>query len=432
MQMMRRVQVAVAVLLCVAVGLVIGPVPATHAQLEELITNAKPAVVVVIASRAPGKSGHGSGFIFHPSGFVLTNHHVVEGATEITVLLPDRRRFRATVVDYIRRVDFACPPRVETWIDAAILKIEGEGFPVLPLGDSDTLRQGQEILVMGYPGGVGIDEVSVTRGIVGAVRVGWLQTDAVMLPGNSGGPVLDRSGRVVGLATFGTGMFLRIGGIVPIKSIRGMVDAAPTPGAARVQEIRVTGREYAGPVVVGRRLTYRSAPTGPSEQIREVTQVTNLAGALVYTVRRTGGGEAQNYLGADGLFTLALAGGTSRVTYPEPLQWLPFPPCPGVTWSSRWREEQTDGTIRRVEVASKIDGAGETVTVPAGAFAQTLKIVETFIITETRGGRTSSFRNINTEWWAPGVGLVRAIEEATAGAGRWTMELISHFVPSPP
>jgi len=389
MRMMRQVQAVLAVLLCVAVGLIIGPLPSTHAQLEELVTTAKPAVVVVIVTRATGKSGHGSGFIFHSSGFVLTNQHVVEGATEITVLLPDRRRFRATVVDYIRRVDFACPPRVETWIDAAILKIEGEGFPVLTLGDSDTLRQGQEILVMGYPGGVG-------------------------------------------LATFGTGMLLRIGGIVPIKSIRGMVDAAPTPGAARVQEIRVTGREYAGPVVVGRRLTYRSAPTGPSEQTREVTQVMNLAGALVHAVRRTEGGEAQNYLGADGLFTLALAGGTSRVTYLDPLQWLPFPPCPGVTWSGRWREEHTDGTIRQVEVASKIDGVGETVTVPAGAFAQTLKIVETFIITNTRDGRTSSWRNLNTEWWAPGVGLVRAIEEATAGAGRWTMELISHFVPSPP
>ena len=70
--------------------------------------------------------------------------------------------------------------------------------------------------------------------------------------------------------------------------------------------------------------------------------------------------------------------------------------------------------------------------VPAGAFAQTFKIVETFVITETRGGRTSSWRNLNIEWWAPGVDLVRAIEEATAGAGWWTMELISHFVPSPP
>ncbi len=58
------------------------------------------------------------------------------------------------------------------------------------------------ILVMGYPGGVGIEEVSVTRGIVGAVRAGWLQTDATMLPGNSGGPVLNRQGRVVGLASF--------------------------------------------------------------------------------------------------------------------------------------------------------------------------------------------------------------------------------------
>lgn len=411
-------------------GLVVGPVPATHAQLEELIANAKPAVVVVIASGATGKSGHGSGFIFHPSGFVLTNHHVVEGATEITVLLPDRRRFRATVVDYIRRVDFACPPRVETWIDAAILKIEGEGFPVIPLGDSDTLRQGQEILVMGYPGGVGIDEVSVTRGIVGAVRAGWLQTDAVMLPGNSGGPVLDRGGRVVGLATFGTGMFLRIGGIVPTKSIRGMVDAAPAPDATRVQEIRVTGREYAGPVVVGRRRTFRATGGGASEQIREVAQVTNLAGGLVFTERRTGGIESQGYLGADGLFTIANKGATWQTTYTDPLQWMPFPPCPGVGWKSRWRTEYADRTVH-VEVTSRIAGV-EAVSVSAGPFAQAIRISEVIDIVENKGGRTTSWRNLNTEWWAPGVGLVRAIEEATSGTGRWTLELISHFVPGTP
>lgn len=68
MQMMRQAQAVLAFLLCVAVGLIIGPLPATHAQLEELATNAKPSVVVVIVSRATGKSGHGSGFIFHPSG----------------------------------------------------------------------------------------------------------------------------------------------------------------------------------------------------------------------------------------------------------------------------------------------------------------------------------------------------------------------------
>jgi hypothetical protein len=397
------------------------------------VSAAKPAVVVILVNLANGKSEHGSGFIFHPFGYVLTNQHVVEGATAITVLLPDRRRFAATVVDYVRRGVFACPPRVETWIDAAILKIEGEGFPTIPLGDSNTLRQGQEILVMGYPGGVGIEEVSVTRGIVSAVRGGWFQSDALMLPGNSGGPVLDRSGRVVGLATFGTGMFLRIGGIVAINAIREMVDAAPSAGAVRRQEFAVTGMDYVGPVVVGRKRNFRSTYPGQSEVTAEVVQVANLAGALLYTTRSTLGDEAQHFLSAEGLFTLAGAGRTWKSTFPEPRRALLFPPCPGLTWRDQWRTDySSDRSVRNLVAARKIENIGETVTVPAGTFAQVLKIVANHEVTDTRDGRvTQSFRTLVSEWWAPGAGIVRSVEENLSGGGRWVMELASQFVPSP-
>jgi hypothetical protein len=427
----RRFLPLVACLLGVAAGVLAGPLSATHAQIEDLVSAAKPAVVVILVKHVSGKGGHGSGFIFHPSGFILTNQHVVEGATEITVLLPDRRRFAATVVDHVRRAVFACPPRVETWIDAAVLKIEGEGFPTIPLGESDTLRQGQEILVMGYPGGVGTEEVSVTRGIVGAVRAGWLQTDATMLPGNSGGPVLDRRGRVIGLATFGTGMFLRIGGIVAINSIRPMVDAAPTPGAARTQELAVTGLDYSGPVVVGRKRTFRSTRAGQSEYTTEITQIANLAGALVYTLQSTLGAESRSLLGAEGLFTLAHAGGTWKSTFPEPRRALLFPPCPGVTWRDQWRiDDSSDRSFSQFVAVEKIESVGETVTVPAGTFTQTLKIVASYEVTGTQqGGRTWSGRALMTEWWAPGAGMVRSVEEILGGGGLTVTEMVSQFVP---
>ncbi len=429
----RQLPAVLIALLVVIYGLIVGPIPDTHAQLEDLVAAARPAVVVVLAAKATGKAGHGSGFIFHPSGFILTNQHVVEGATEISVLLSDRRRLPATVVDYIRRVEFSCPVRVDSVVDAAVLKIEGEGFPTLQLGDSDTLRQGQEIIVMGFPGGVGIDQVSVTRGIVGAVRGSWLQTDAVMLPGNSGGPVMERGGKVVGLATFGTGPGLRIGGIVAINGIRAMVTAATTPGAARAQEFRVTGQEYAGPMVVGRRRTYRSTYSGPSEVSREISQITNLAGGLLYTLRRSDGGEGRNMLGADGLFQLAaLSSSGWRTTFPEPYGLLLFPPCPGVAWRTLARAEQASSrSVRQIEIQSRIEAVGETATVPAGTFQQVLRLAETWSGTETQGNRTQSFRTMYTEWWAPGVGLIRSVEEAQGG-GRASEELTSHFTPPPP
>ncbi|MDR7542930.1 MAG: trypsin-like peptidase domain-containing protein [Armatimonadota bacterium] len=81
-----------------------------HAQYEDLIARVKPGVVLVQARHVRGAEGHGSGFVYDPSGFILTNQHVVAGARSITVVLSDGRKLPATVVDYVRRMDFACPP----------------------------------------------------------------------------------------------------------------------------------------------------------------------------------------------------------------------------------------------------------------------------------------------------------------------------------
>jgi serine protease Do len=137
----------------------------------------------------------GSGIILSADGYVLTNHHVIEQAGEIEVQLMDERKFPAKVVGKDARTDLA------------LLKIEATGLPVLPLGDSDTLEVGELVLAIGNP--FGLDH-SVSLGIVS--RMGralgaseafddYIQTDASVNPGNSGGPLINMRGEVIGINT---------------------------------------------------------------------------------------------------------------------------------------------------------------------------------------------------------------------------------------
>jgi len=406
--------------------------PPARAQYEELIAQVKPAVVLIQVTHALGGRGHGSGFIYDPSGFILTNHHVVEGAAQITVRLQDGRTFPAQVVDYLRLVEYACPPRVVRWVDAAVLKIDATGLPTIPLGDSDTLRQGQELLVLGYPGGVGTEEVSVTRGIVGAVRTGWFQTDATMLPGNSGGPVVDRQGKVVGLAAFGTGQFFKIGGVVAINSVRPMATSALTPGGSRTREVAISGREFVAPLVVGRKKTLRQTAEAPgarpatSETTSEVTQVQDLAGALLATIRSPQGREDRQLLDADGLYTVGISGDRYwRYSLREPWALLTFPLCPGVGWRSQVAMQNlSDGSLRQMTVTARVEAVDETVTVPAGTFSGTVRIVELYEVVDP-ASRNPVVRQQETAWWAQGMGAVKSVTVDLGTQQRWTAELVS-------
>lgn len=138
------------------------------------------------------------------------------------------------------------------------------------------------------------------------------------------------------------------------------------------------------------------------------------------------------YLGADGLFELASLTSTGWQRTPvEPYPYLTFPPCPGTAWRTQARAEQASSrTVRQIEIQSRIESVGETIAVPAGTFSQVLRLVEIWNIIETQGGRTQALRSTITEWWAPGMGLVRSVEEAQGG-GRWVQELISQFTPNP-
>jgi serine protease Do len=163
----------------------------------------------------------GSGVIVSPEGYILTNNHVVDGATEVTVTLHDKRELKARVV--------GTDPRT----DVALLKIDGSNFPVLTLADSSKVEAGDVVLAVGDPFGVG---QTVTMGIVSATGRGglgieqvedFIQIDAPINPGNSGGALVDDEGHLIGINTAivgNSGGSQGIGFAVPINLARHDMD----------------------------------------------------------------------------------------------------------------------------------------------------------------------------------------------------------------
>lgn len=231
-------------------------------SFEQLSARAMPTVVQVFTvGYAPlrdesmaGTVGlterSGSGVLVSASGDILTNAHVIDGARRVEVLLavpavptapgqsilaPVGKRLTATVVG------------IDEETDLAVLSIDGADFPFLPLGDSDDLRPGQVVLALGSPLGL---RNSVTMGVVSAAarqlepegRMVYVQTDAPVNPGNSGGPLVDTQGRVVGINTL---IFSRSGGS------EGIGFAVPSNIARHVyEEIRRAGRVRRGDIGV--------------------------------------------------------------------------------------------------------------------------------------------------------------------------------------
>lgn len=186
---------------------------ATPANLEELSSMAT-AAVVLVAVEAGSRSRQGSGFIVDQEGLILTNHHVIRDATNATVRLSSGDIYdRVTVM------------AVDERRDLAVLKIAGFGLPTLRLGNSDSVRIGTDVIAIGSPLGL---ENTVSTGIVSGRRTeprGFqlLQITAPASTGSSGGPVLLRDGRVVGIAAsqFRNGQNLNFA--VPINYARGIL-----------------------------------------------------------------------------------------------------------------------------------------------------------------------------------------------------------------
>jgi len=209
----------------------------------------------------------GSGFAINDRGQILTNWHVVSGSQELTVTTPDKKNYKATLLD--RDPDN----------DLALIQVElkGGNIPFLKLGDSDRVQIGQKVLAIGNPFGL---EGTLTTGIVsslarsisdenGRTLEGMIQTDASINPGNSGGPLLDSQGNAIGINTaiYGPSGSIGIGFAMPINRAREMLDSY------------ASGRKYAPPV-----LGVSVLPIGGdlAEELGYPAQ----GGLLVQTVRR--------------------------------------------------------------------------------------------------------------------------------------------------
>jgi serine protease Do len=179
--------------------------------------------------RRPERQSMGSGFIISPDGYILTNHHVIDGADSVTVRLIDRREYEATVVGSDKRSDLA------------LLKVDEKNLPVVTFGSPGELKVGEWVVAIGSPFGL---DYSVTAGIVSARGrsipteenenyVPFIQTDVAINPGNSGGPLFNLKGEVVGI---NSQIYTRSGGsiglsfAIPISVAIDVVDQLKTSG----------------------------------------------------------------------------------------------------------------------------------------------------------------------------------------------------------
>ena len=205
--------------------------------------------------------GLGSGFVISADGFLLTNAHVVEGADEITVTLQDKREFKAKLLGADKRTD------------VALIKIEATGLPAARVGDSNKLRVGEWVIAIGSPFGL---ENTVTAGIVSAKQrdtgdfLPFIQTDVAVNPGNSGGPLINMRGEVVGI---NSQIFTTSG------AFAGISFAIPIDEAMSVQQqLRTTGRVIRGRIGVGIETV--------SRDVAEAIGLGTPRGALVNTVEK--------------------------------------------------------------------------------------------------------------------------------------------------
>ena len=175
----------------------------------EVVEATRPSVVVIQTDQ-----GQGSGFLVRDNGTIVTNHHVISESTRALIKLESGEKFRRV------HVLVSDPSK-----DLAILRIESAGLPFLPLGDSNRARVGEEVILIGSPKGL---EQTVSNGIVSGTRLtetGFevIQTTAAASPGSSGGPLLDRRGQVIGVASFYIAEAQNLNFVIPINYVRGML-----------------------------------------------------------------------------------------------------------------------------------------------------------------------------------------------------------------
>lgn len=309
------------------------------------------------------QSSLGSGVLVDPSGYVVTNNHVIGNADEVRVAMSDGREFNSTIL------------LKDESLDLAVLKIEApEPFPIAPLGDSDALEVGDLVLAIGNPFGVG---QTTTSGIVSALartHIGvndfgfFIQTDAAINPGNSGGALINMGGQVIGINTAiysQSGGSIGIGFAIPSNIVRAVVEAARS------------GRDYFERPFVG--ATFENV----TAQMAEALGMARPAGALVQSVVPEGPAEIAGLRPGD----VVLAMNGAAIEHPDALGYRLATEAIGsvstLTVLSQGREKQVEvELIRAPEGASSaeiiIDGrspfAGAKVASLSPRLAQRLGI----------------------------------------------------------
>lgn len=201
------------------------------------VAGVSPAVVVITTTGASGpfgqsSSGVGSGFIYRADGYILTNNHVIDGATSVSVALADGRTFTGTVV------------RTDAAADLAVVKVDATGLPTAAIGSSATLAVGQLAIAIGDPLGEFANSVSV--GVVGGLDrsietgsartggeqlSGLIQTDAAVNSGNSGGPLVNSAGQVIGVVTATSSTAQGLAFAIPIDAAASLMSGATNAAA---------------------------------------------------------------------------------------------------------------------------------------------------------------------------------------------------------
>jgi S1-C subfamily serine protease len=221
------------------------PLDAYSRAVVDAVELVAPAVVSIdvqkrgAAARSRAEAGAGSGFVFAADGLILTNSHVVEGASGIDVTLPDGRERSADLIGQ------------DADTDVAVLRVSAADLTALRFGDSQSLRPGQLVIAIGNPYGF---QHTVTTGVVSALgrslraRSGRLiehviQTDAALNPGNSGGPLVTSTGRVVGMNTAIIAGGQGLSFAVPIRTIETVLPALLRDGFVRRGYLGVAGQD---------------------------------------------------------------------------------------------------------------------------------------------------------------------------------------------
>ena len=205
-------------------------------EWTEVVAHTKAAVVLIETDE-----GLASGFIIKPDGIIVTNYHVVADAKAMTVKLPSGEEYRNVYLLSSDPID-----------DLAFLKIEAVDLPTIPLGNSNDVQVGEEVLLVGAPKGL---EQTVSDGLISGIRIDngvrILQTSAAASPGSSGGPLLNRRGEAVGVMSFKVVNGENLNFTIPINYVRGKLDTLTLSNPKTFEPLKAQAEKHRGVWVTG-------------------------------------------------------------------------------------------------------------------------------------------------------------------------------------